>query len=100
MARRNAIRIVLPLLVVGSVLAQTRSYRLERRTTRSVRVLKQYSPEQVALLEKLNRADAAHLDRLSVLVIPSSWDAGELAYSPLPATYACGSGEVKFIAPN
>jgi hypothetical protein len=62
-------------------------YRLEE-PPRSVGKLKAlYSVEQVALLEKLNRADVNHLSRLKVLVIPERWDLDELSYSPLPARY-------------
>src|SRR6185436_13191993 len=89
---------ILALLVIGSgILAQAPVYRLEQHTKRSASVMKLYSPERLALLEKLNRADAPHLDRLSILVIPFPWDRDELAYSPLPETYACCSGEAKFI---
>lgn len=44
-----------------------------------------FTAEQVALLEKINRADANYLPRQSVIVVPEEWDAGELAYSPLPS---------------
>src|SRR6266545_1125241 len=47
----------------------------------------QLGPDQLALLEKLNRADAAHLRRLPVLVIPASGNYDELRHSPLPLTY-------------
>jgi len=46
-----------------------------------------YSPEQIALLEKLNRADAAHLPRVAALVVPDRWDSEELSHSPLPRRY-------------
>ncbi|MEX2261535.1 MAG: L,D-transpeptidase [Bryobacteraceae bacterium] len=43
--------------------------------------------DQVALLEKLNRADRRHLARQRELVVPSRWDLDELEYSPLPIDY-------------
>ena len=52
---------------------------------------KRFTPEQLALLEKLNRRDVAHLARLTELVVPDEWPAeggnDELAYSPLPADW-------------
>lgn len=43
-----------------------------------------FTPDQLALLEKINRRDVAHLRRLSTIIVPDRWDAGELSYSPLP----------------
>lgn len=43
---------------------------------------------QVALLEKLNRADRERLPRLDRLVLPDRWDANELEYSPFPRRVA------------
>ncbi|HWB86854.1 MAG TPA: L,D-transpeptidase [Bryobacteraceae bacterium] len=63
------------------------SFRVEVLTSANRNAMKRYRAEQIALLEKLNRADARHLARLKVLVAPSRWDLDELAYSPLPATY-------------
>jgi hypothetical protein len=52
---------------------------------------KRFTPAQLALLEKLNRRDVAHLARLTELVVPDSWPADgiedELAFSPLPAEW-------------
>ncbi len=56
------------------------SYRLERRPD-----LAHFDARQIALLEKLNRADRNHLARLPVLVVPDEWGLDELAYSPMPA---------------
>lgn len=43
-----------------------------------------YTKEQLALLEKLNRADARHLPRLRELVVPERWGSGDIEHSPLP----------------
>jgi lipoprotein-anchoring transpeptidase ErfK/SrfK len=57
----------------------------------AVEVLKaRYDDEQLAVLEKLNRADRAHLARLSRLVVPIIWRTDELDYSPLPKRYEPG----------
>lgn len=44
-----------------------------------------FEPDQIALLEMLNRSDARNLPRLDKLVIPDRWDLAILEYSPLPA---------------
>jgi hypothetical protein len=51
---------------------------------------------QIALLEKLNRADARHLGRLPMIVLPSAWG-DELAHSPFPATYAAAVAAAKLV---
>ncbi len=43
-----------------------------------------FTASQVALLEKLNRADRGHLPRLDRLIVPDRWEADELEYSPFP----------------
>jgi hypothetical protein len=45
-----------------------------------------FDADQIALLEKLNRTDAAHLARLKHLIVPNRWDLDQLAYSPMPQT--------------
>ena len=55
------------------------------------------TPAQVALLETLNRADAAHLRRLPALVVPLSWTGGDLAHSVLPHRYAAASASAKLL---
>jgi hypothetical protein len=60
-----------------------------------------FSPEQIAALEKLNRRDAEHLVRTDPpvpgLVVPSSWDGGELAYSPFPLEWVAAAGYPKYL---
>jgi hypothetical protein len=48
----------------------------------------EYSDDQFALIEKLNRRDRKHLAALDTLVVPCDWTASELDYSPLPREYA------------
>jgi len=45
-----------------------------------------YGPEELELLEMLNRADVDHLPRLDSLVVPDEWDPDPLHHSPLPRT--------------
>lgn len=80
----------LPLLAARGSPDPGISYRVEP-TPADLR--RQFTAEQIALLEKLNRADRDHLGRLEVLVIPDRWEADELDYSPLPR-------EVRALAPQ
>ncbi len=65
------------------------TYRIER--AEGLRPLdRSFTPSQLALLEKLNRADVRHLTRLQTLIVPASWEADELAYSVLPARSSPG----------
>ena len=49
--------------------AQTIAYKLE-----SPAPLSRFSPDQIALLAKLNHADSAHLARLRRILVPDRWD--------------------------
>jgi hypothetical protein len=60
-------------------------YRIEARSD-AASLRRRFSNSQLALLEKLNRADVAHLPRLRALVVPESWT-DELSYSLLPMRY-------------
>ena len=53
--------------------------------------------DQIALLEKLNRADAAHLGRLTHLIVPNRWHLDQLAYSPMPQTVPRLSSQPKAV---
>ncbi len=99
MARRIALACVVPALlslIQGQEQVRPRFY-AQKRTTSSVAVQKLYGPERVALLEKLNRADSPHLNRLRLLVVPDRWDLGELLYSPLPQEYDAARSFSKFL---
>lgn len=71
-------------------LAQTPEYRTERP-----RPLTRFNADQIALLEKLNRADRRHLGRLPAIIVPSRWDLPELAYSPMPQFSSWAAGHAK-----
>jgi hypothetical protein len=49
------------------------------------------------LLERLNRADLDHLERLSERVVPESWVDDELVYSVLPVTYPSSAALPKLL---
>jgi L,D-transpeptidase catalytic domain len=64
------------------------AYRL-RPTPQSLGELRSmFTPQQLTILEKLNRRDARHLVQLERMVAPSVWTADPLDYAPLPETYA------------
>ena len=84
--------VILAALFALGLAAETRPqrpgpYRLESRASRPDALDARYSEPQLALLEKLNRADRTHLAQLPQLVVPEPLDADELAHSPLPMRY-------------
>jgi lipoprotein-anchoring transpeptidase ErfK/SrfK len=80
-------------LAPAAMLAQGESgFQVETSTRGSQPLGERFDPSQLALLEKLNRADIDHLPQLAELVVPVSWDAHELAYSVLPRRYPVGHG--------
>jgi hypothetical protein len=67
------------------------SYHVEIPGTAGPGVRDRFTAGQLLVLQKCNRADLAHLDRLPVLVVPDVWVEDELAYSPMPRRYAPGA---------
>ena len=51
--------------------------------------LGRYSEQEVRILEKLNRADRAHLRQLPEFIVPDTWHEDVLAYSPTPQWLGC-----------
>jgi hypothetical protein len=60
-------------------------YRIE--TDRIGALGERFNSSQMAVLEKLNRADVEHLKQLPEVVVPVLWSEDELSYSVLPTTY-------------
>lgn len=79
-------------MALCGALAQTIAWRLE-----SSKPLSRFTADQIALLAKLNHADAAHLSRLSRIVVPDRWDLDEIQYSPMPRILQQLSSERKAI---
>ena len=71
-------------------------YRIETRSNHTATLQERFSESQLALLEKLNRADVGHLQRVRELVVPESWS-DELSYSVLPARYASSEAWPTFL---
>jgi hypothetical protein len=59
--------------------------------------LSRYGADQIALLEKLNRADRRHLPGLRTLIAPNRWDLDQRAYSPMPQSVPRLSDEPKSV---
>lgn len=57
----------------------------------------EYTRDQIAILEKLNRADPPNLARLKTMAIPEEWDYTELAYSPFPEQWQAAAAEPKYL---
>ncbi len=72
-----------------------RAYTVEpgRAPERALR--ERFTPEQVAILEKLNRADYKRLGGLEQIVVPVEWLGDELQYSPFPPEYVWAAAHPK-----
>jgi len=59
----------------------------------------QFTSIQIAILEKLNRADAKNLTKMGAIVVPDRWDFRELDYSPMPgaSTWARTHGKALIV---
>ena len=53
------------------------------------------TPQQLSILEKLNRVNVARLKRLPMMVMPATWVDDELAYSPFPQSYEWAADKPK-----
>jgi hypothetical protein len=71
-----------------------------RLTSNAELDLKTLSKHQIGILEKLNRADAAHLRNLPQLVVPSEFPEDELLLSPFPADVDSYRAEPKLVLVN
>jgi lipoprotein-anchoring transpeptidase ErfK/SrfK len=60
-------------------------------------VLEALAPDQLAVLEKLNRVDASRLRRLNRLIVPAAWADDELAYSPFPQDYPWAASKAQMM---
>jgi lipoprotein-anchoring transpeptidase ErfK/SrfK len=91
-----------PLLVAVAIAASLSAhaasveYRVEHPPDTARDLAARFTPAQLALLEKLNRADVAHVHRLERLVIPGVW-LDELYYSPFPPVFAAASHARKLL---
>ena len=72
------------------------AYRLERNADGGRDLTSRFGGPEIALLEKLNRADLSHLRRLPQVVVPSAFR-GDMDHSPFPPTYSAASATPKLL---
>jgi len=92
-------------LVLAATLAQApapaREYRFEPLAKTAAELAQRFTPEQIDVLEMLNRRDRAHLLRADPptpgLLVPVDWAADVLAYSPFPASWPAAEALPKAI---
>jgi hypothetical protein len=66
------------------------TYHTEAGGARGLDVRDRFTSDQLLIVQKLNRADLQHLDRLRTLVVPDVWLDDQLAYSPMPQHFPQG----------
>jgi len=93
-SRSWLLRILCPLLLLATPVAA--QYRIEKTDPGAPPLAQRFTPEQLSLLEKINRVDIAHMPRLKELVIPSTWGE-ELAFSPFPPSFPAAAAIPKVI---
>ena len=71
-------------------------YLIERSPGRERDLRASFTAGQLAVLEKLNRADTRHLHLLDRLVVPTAW-LDERQYSPFPLTYRAAASVPKLV---
>ena len=70
--------------------------RIEAGTSGASRLQRRFTDSQLALLEKLNRADVGHLAQLPELMVPLTWD-HERSHSMLTPRYSSSEGWPTFL---
>ena len=73
------------------------TYHVETTVSGGPGVRARFTANQLIVLQKLNRADLDHLDRLRALVVPDVWVDDELAYSPMPRRFPPGAGHPRVV---
>jgi hypothetical protein len=91
--------IIASLFLQGRIAAQYAiRFQIEtRRSDAASHLSSRFDSDQIAVLEILNRADAAHLSHLDTLIIPDVWSTDWLAYSPFPHQYRWGARHTKLL---
>jgi lipoprotein-anchoring transpeptidase ErfK/SrfK len=81
------------LLVTAAIAAQaaTPAYRFEPIPKTTAELAARFTPDQIAVLEMVNRRDKGHLSRADPatpgLLVPVTWSTDLLAYSPFPGSW-------------
>ena len=81
--------------------AQPITYRIEPLAKTPAELTKRFTPAQIDVLEMLNRRDREHLIRVDPpvpgLIVPETWHADPLAYSPFPPAWPAVEAHAKAI---
>jgi hypothetical protein len=75
----------------------TVGYRIEQLAETGRDLAARFTTAQLAVLEKINRADVVRLPRQEELVIPAVWHDDEVQYSPFPLYYPGAADLPKFL---
>jgi lipoprotein-anchoring transpeptidase ErfK/SrfK len=77
------------------------AYRFEPLPKTAAELAQKYTPDQIVVLEMLNRRDQAHLLRVDPptpgLLVPLTWASDPLVYSPFPASWPQADAVAKAI---
>ena len=100
MKLRNALRSALLLaLVAPTMVAAQELFTIQPLPRTDKEIKDRFTPQQLEILEKLNRRDLEHLIRTDPpvpgLIVPSAWQDDELGYSPLPREWPAAAGHAK-----
>jgi hypothetical protein len=71
-------------------------YRIERPAGVS-ELRDRFASPQLEALEKINRADRAHLGQLNEMLVPRTWSSDERDYSTMPRRYPSVEGQRKLV---
>jgi hypothetical protein len=81
--------------------AAQESFTIQPLPKTAAELRERFTAAQLDILEKLNRRDQEHLIRTEPpvpgIVVPTAWEADELAYSPLPQEWPAAAGHAKYL---
>ena len=96
-----AIIITLAGLLAGESQLPAPDYHFEPLPKTAAELAQRFTPEQIEILEMINRRDAAHLVRTEPpvpgLLVPTSWAADPMVYSPFPVFWQAAEALPKAI---
>jgi len=88
-------------LTAQAQVPQPPAYRFEPIPKTAAELAKRFTPEQIEILEMLNRRDKTHLLRADPptpgLIVPVTWSSDPFVYSPFPATWPAAERHPKAI---
>lgn len=101
MIHRAPALVLLAVFYTASAAAAQEPFTLQPLPKTDKELKDRFTAPQLDLLEKLNRRDREHLIRtdppVNGLVVPSTWQDDELAYSPLPREWPAAAAHAKYV---